>query len=99
MTMQLPAALAHLKARLGEWGFEFVSEQASESFGDRSIVLAKPPLEVRLVGDRGQWFINCPARAGTTGSILMYGSRASTTDPFAKSRQRSTRRLNSSSRT
>lgn len=57
METQLPGVLQSLRVRLGEWGFELAAESATDSFGDHLIVLAKSPMKVRLLSDRGQWFI------------------------------------------
>ena len=57
MAAQLPGVFQSLRARLGEWGFELAAESAVDSFGDHMTVLAKSPIEVRLLSDRGQWFI------------------------------------------
>lgn len=57
VTPQLPDAVAVLIARLEEWGVSTTSEEAQEGFGDRTIVATNPPIDVRLVSDRGQWFI------------------------------------------
>jgi hypothetical protein len=57
MAAELPEVLADMVARLEEWGFSITAQEASTGFGDRVVVLRKGPLAVRLVADRGQWFI------------------------------------------
>lgn len=58
MAEPLPGALADLLARLEEHGFSKRSDEASGGFGDRAIDLTGPEsLAVRLVADRGQWFL------------------------------------------
>jgi hypothetical protein len=57
MSVELPDCLAGLVARLEEWGFSIADQTEGSAFGDRMIVLSSPPLAVRLVSDRGQWYI------------------------------------------
>jgi len=54
---QLPDVLAGLVARLEQREFSIAAEYASASFGDRAIILANSPLAIRLVAERGLWFI------------------------------------------
>jgi len=58
----LPDALAVLVSRLRAAGFSPVRSARTESFGDRLVVYAKSRLLVRIVSDRGQWFVEVGAR-------------------------------------
>lgn len=55
--MEIPAALASLTARLESLGFVCDSPDVSESFGDRVVTCEGLALAVRVVSDRGQWFV------------------------------------------
>jgi hypothetical protein len=50
-----PEAVAWLVRQLRDSGFEQVSEDQSASFGDLLLVFRRPPVELRLIRDRGQW--------------------------------------------
>jgi hypothetical protein len=43
---------------LSEQGFNVVSDRSFEGFGDRSIVLSKNPISIRITRDRGIWMIS-----------------------------------------
>ena len=55
--MQIPAALASLAARLEDLGYACDATEPSESFGDRVVMCEGPALAVRMVSDRGEWFL------------------------------------------
>lgn len=55
--MEIPAPLASLAARLDDLGFACDATDASEIFGDRVVVCEGPTLAVRMVSDRGEWFL------------------------------------------
>jgi hypothetical protein len=56
--VQIPAALASLAAQLEGLGFVCDAVDASESFGNRVVTCEGPALAVRMVSDRGQWFLD-----------------------------------------
>jgi hypothetical protein len=62
-TERLRDPLTELVASLERMGFAAVTTRAAGGFGDRSTVLVNPPLAVRVVVDRSQWFIEL-AREG-----------------------------------
>ena len=55
--MQIPAALTSLTAQLEKLGFVCDAADPSDSFGDRVVTYEGPTLAIRLVSDRGQWFL------------------------------------------
>ena len=55
--MHIPPALVSLTAHLKELGFVCDADDASESFGDRVVMCDGPAFAVRMVCDRGQWFL------------------------------------------
>lgn len=57
MDKQLPEVLAGLWQRLEAAGFSVNAEPPLPSFGDRVITFVQAPLAIRLISDRGQWFI------------------------------------------
>jgi hypothetical protein len=66
----MPAELEALSAQLERLGFTREVTEISAGFGDRVEVLEGPELAVRIVADRGQWFLEAAGGwAGTTGSI------------------------------
>jgi hypothetical protein len=61
----LPPELAKLAAGLIEHGYRVVEERADpEHFGDRLIVFAGQRTRVRIVRDRGQWFVDVATAKG-----------------------------------
>jgi hypothetical protein len=57
MSTRPPDMLATLVARLEDRYFSIVSDERRDGFGDRVITLSTPPIAVRIVGDRDQWFV------------------------------------------
>lgn len=54
----LPDQVGWFVGQLHASGFEQVADERSESFGDRSLVFRRAPLELRLTKDRGQWSVD-----------------------------------------
>lgn len=58
----LPKSVEGLIGRLSSAGFILLGDETNEShFGDRLITFARPPIELRVVRDRGQWAIDLKA--------------------------------------
>jgi hypothetical protein len=61
----MPAALADLVTWLAAHGFREAGSESSGGFGDRYLVLSGDELAVRILSDRGQWFVDI-SRPGRT---------------------------------
>jgi hypothetical protein len=53
---------------LGESGFVVVSDRTYESFGNRTVILVKEPVAIRLEKDRGIWMIGISGPFGEVPS-------------------------------
>ncbi len=83
------AVIADLRSWLVERGFVVVSDRYdAASFGDQEIALTRP-IAVRLVRDRGQWWIDVLAADGRWAGIERWrdGSRGSDTRGLSPAEQ------------
>jgi hypothetical protein len=54
----LPESVEWLVRQLVTNGFERVSDETSESFGNRVLVFRRAPMELRITKDRDQWSVD-----------------------------------------